>query len=413
MNYLTFVKNWGKSDKMLKKCKSIGGIFMRKGTKKFFAMALAVTVALGTLTGCGSSGESKDTTSSGGNNEAVASGTEIAAESGDATLGLAPLPERTTLSIGFFAGSAHSMPWYVADQMGFFDALNIDVEYQSFTGGPAMMEANADWDVCDVGAPGMLNGMKNYDINMIGICDNELNTALFVREDSDLAEKPDDPEAWRNKKVLLNKGTTLQYMFMQYMNSIGITDLDEYGIQIIDTAVGTCLTAFQTGEGDAMCVWNAFAVEAENDGYVRVTDIGQMGLNNISCIGATSDAIENKTDLVATAYQVYYKTWEWCQESDANMQEAKDLFMESCEDEGVAVTEEVVDRLVSEFQCTSLADAVKAMTTETDDRNGKGGKVSEASMDFFITLGNYSDDDRQIIIDKGLVNPTIAEMVEQ
>ena len=48
--------------------------------------------------------------------------------------------------------------------------------------------------------PGMLNGMKNYDINMIGICDNELNTALFVREDSDLAEKPDDPEAWRNKK---------------------------------------------------------------------------------------------------------------------------------------------------------------------------------------------------------------------
>lgn len=67
---------------------------MRKGTKKFFAMALAVTVALGTLTGCGSSGESKDTTSSGGNNEAVASGTETAAESGDATLGLAPLPER-------------------------------------------------------------------------------------------------------------------------------------------------------------------------------------------------------------------------------------------------------------------------------------------------------------------------------
>ena len=35
--------------------------------------------------------------------------------------------------------------------------------------------------------------------------------------------------------------------------------------------------------------------------------------------------------------------------------------MESCEDEGVAVTEEVVDRLVSEFQCTSLADAVKAI----------------------------------------------------
>ena len=389
---------------------------MKKGMRRFLAMVAVTAMVIGTLTGCGEKG-SETTKDTAENSSESLSGTEN--ESGGETLGLTPLPERTTLSIGFFAGSAHSMPWYVADQMGFFDALNIDVEYQSFTGGPAMMEASADWEVCDVGAPGMLNGMKNYDINMIGICDNEYNTALFVREDSDLAKNAKDPEAWRNKKVLLNKGTTLQYMFMQYMESIGIKDLDEYGIQIIDTAVGTCLTAFQTGEGDAMCVWNAFAVEAENDGFIRVTDIGQMGLNNISCIGATSEAIEEKTDLVAAAYQVYYKTWEWCQESDENMQKAKELFLESCEDEGVAVTEEVVDRLVEEFQCPTLADAVKAMTTETDDRNGKGGKVSEASndlfetMDFFIRLGNYSDSDRQTIIDNGLVNPKIAELVEQ
>lgn len=68
--------------------------------------------------------------------------------------------------------------------MGFFDELNIDVEYESFIGGPAMMEASASWDICDVGAPGILNGMKNYDIQMLGLCDNEYNTALFVRPDS-------------------------------------------------------------------------------------------------------------------------------------------------------------------------------------------------------------------------------------
>ena len=51
------------------------------------------------------------------------------------------------------------MPWYIADRMGFFDELNIDVEYESFIGGPAMMEASASWDICDVGAPGILNGI--------------------------------------------------------------------------------------------------------------------------------------------------------------------------------------------------------------------------------------------------------------
>ncbi len=395
---------------------------MKKNLNRRMAAALAAVMLAGSLTACGNSSDSAktttaQTTAAGSDTQAPAAGGEKTAE-GETTLGIAPLAERTTLSIGFFAGSAHSMPWYVADKMGFFDELNIDVEYQSFTGGPAMMEASADWDVSDVGAPGVLNGMKNYDINMIGISDNEFNTALFVRPDTDLAKDPGNPENWRGKKVLLNRGTTLQYMFMQYMNSIGITDLDAYDIQIVDTAVGTCLTAFQTGEGDAMCVWNAFACQAEEDGDVRVTDIGKMGLNNISGLCATKDALENKTDLVKTAYQVYYRTWEWCQENDENMEKAVELFMESCDDEGIAVTEITARRLIEEYQCMSLDEMIASMTTQEDDRNGSGTKVTNATnqlfetLDFFITLGNYTEEDRQMILDKGLVNASIAESLK-
>lgn len=384
------------------------------------AAAGIVMAAAVAMTAC--SGSESETTAAAAAEtagEAAAEGGEAAeSTSGETTLGIAPMPERTTLSIGFFAGSAHSMPWYVADEMGFFDELNIDVEYQSFTGGPAMMEASADWDVCDVGAPGVLNGMKNYDINMLGLCDNEYNTALFVRPDTDLAADPANPENWRGKNVLLNRGTTLQYMFMQYMESIGITDLEAYDIQITDTAVGTCLTAFETGEGDAMCVWNAFACNAEDDGFVRVTDIEEMGLNNVCGLCATPDALENKTDLVRTAYQVYYLTWEWCNESEENRATAEELFMQSCEDEGVAVTEDIVTRLIDEYQCPTLAEAIEGMTTMEEDRNGQGGQVSHAgnqfleTMDFFISLGNYTEEDRQTILDKGLINPSIAESLQ-
>ena len=385
------------------------------------AAAGIVMAAAVAMTAC--SGSESETTAAAAAEtagEAAAEGGEAAeSTSGETTLGIAPMPERTTLSIGFFAGSAHSMPWYVADEMGFFDELNIDVEYQSFTGGPAMMEASADWDVRDVGAPGVLNGMKNYDINMLGLCDNEYNTALFVRPDTDLAADPANPENWRGKNVLLNRGTTLQYMFMQYMESIGITDLEAYDIQITDTAVGTCLTAFETGEGDAMCVWNAFACNAEDDGFVRVTDIEEMGLNNVCGLCATPDALENKTDLVRTAYQVYYLTWEWCNASEENRATAEELFMQSCEDEGVAVTEDIVTRLIDEYQCPTLAEAIEGMTTMEDDRNGQGGQVSHAgnqfleTMDFFISLGNYTEEDRQTILDKGLINPSIAESLQQ
>ena len=136
--------------------------------KKLLSLVLSFALVCTLISGCGPKG--------GGGNSS-----NQPLDAAETTFGLTPLPERTTLTIGFFSGSAHSMPWYIADRMGFFDELNIDVEYESFIGGPAMMEASASWDICDVGAPGILNGMKNYDIQMLGLCDNEYNTALFVR----------------------------------------------------------------------------------------------------------------------------------------------------------------------------------------------------------------------------------------
>ena len=148
--------------------------------KKLLSLVLSFALVCTLISGCGPKG--------GGGNSS-----NQPLDAAETTFGLTPLPERTTLTIGFFSGSAHSMPWYIADRMGFFDELNIDVEYESFIGGPAMMEASASWDICDVGAPGILNGMKNYDIHMLGLCDNEYNTALFVRPDSPQAAHRYDP----------------------------------------------------------------------------------------------------------------------------------------------------------------------------------------------------------------------------
>ena len=127
--------------------------------KKLLSLVLSFALVCTLISGCGPKG--------GGGNSS-----NQPLDAAETTFGLTPLPERTTLTIGFFSGSAHSMPWYIADRMGFFDELNIDVEYESFIGGPAMMEASASWDICDVGAPGILNGMKNYDIwnNQLHIC---------------------------------------------------------------------------------------------------------------------------------------------------------------------------------------------------------------------------------------------------
>lgn len=369
--------------------------------KKVIAAVLAIVMSLSLLTGCGKASSASEAGSSTG-------GADTNAET---TFGLTPLPERTTLRVGFLSGVAHGVPFQVADQMGFFDELNIDVEYESFLAGPAMMEASASWDVGDVGAPGVLNGMKNYDVHMIGLCDNEPNNAIFVRPDSELAEDPTNPDLWKGKTIILNQGTMLQYLSTSYLSSIG-ADIND--VQIINMDVTSGLTAFLAGEGDAVCAWNAVAYNADDEGLVRITDMGKLGLDNVVGLCATKDALENKNELVQLAWMVYYLTWEWCQESEENMQKAVEIFVASCEDEGVVADESICERTLEVFRCPSMAQSYADMTTKETDRSGSGEVLSATNllfttMDFFIEIGSYTAEDRQAILDKGLVDPSIAE----
>lgn len=353
--------------------------------KKIIALALCMAVALAAMT---------------------------AFASAETTFGLEPLAQRQTLRIGFFSGSAHSIPWYIADQMGFFDELNIDVEYSSFVNGPAMMEANSSWDVCDVGGPGALNGMKNYDMVMIGEIDNEANTAIFARADSAIAKDPTNPEVWKGAECILPIGTTLQHTLLSYLKGMGLEAAD---VSMVNMDVTSGLTAFKAGQGDVLCVWNAIAYNAEDSGYVRISDAGQMGLNVTSTMCATPNALANKSELIDKAWMVYFLTWDWCKQSEENMTKAVELYVESCEDEGVVADESICERALSIFLCPTPAEAVKMMTAPVPDRDGKGGEVTQATndlfetLDFFISVGSYTAEDRTKILEQNLVSGAVAE----
>ncbi|MGX8701732.1 ABC transporter substrate-binding protein [Caproiciproducens sp.] len=376
-----------------------------KNMKRALALFLTLAMICTTMAGCGGTADSASSAAS------SAEGSAAGTEKSGTTFGLTPLDKPTTLRVGFFSGSAHSMPFYIADKMGFFKELNIDVEYESFINGPAMMEVSSNWDVCDVGGPGVLNGMKNHDVHLIGLCDNELNTALFVRPDSDLAKDPANPDLWKGKTIILNSGTTLQYMCASYLNSIGSSIND---VNIVSMDVTSSLTAFKAGQGDAVCAWNAVAYNADDSGLVRVTDMSKMGLNNVCGLCATGDAVKNKADLLKLTWMVYYMTAAWCQESDANMSKAVELYVQSCEDEGVASSESICERALKIFKCPSVKESYTDMTTKVTDRSGSG-EVLQASnylfetLDFFIGLGSYTAADRKNILDKGLVDSSVAE----
>ena len=110
-----------------------------------------------------------------------------------------------------------------AEKLGYFDELNIEIVLVPFTNGPAMIEANADWDIATCGEGGMCNAMVGYGMRVIDINDYEENLALFVRPGSPLAQDPNNPDNWKGTEWVYPAGTTAQAVLVSALKKVGLT----------------------------------------------------------------------------------------------------------------------------------------------------------------------------------------------
>ena len=155
----------------------------------------------------------------------------------------------------------------------------------------------------------------------------------------------------------------------------------------------------------------------EDAGFVRVDDAGTLDITVFNGFMATPDALANKRDLVKLGWEVYYLTWQWCNESEENMQEATDLYLESCDNEGIICDEATAERVMSYYACPSISEVEKLMTEASPDDQGlytkrellQAEKDLLVTMDFLIGVGKYSNDDREKILDNGMMDASIAQ----
>ncbi|WP_312692786.1 ABC transporter substrate-binding protein [Caproiciproducens sp.] len=374
--------------------------------RRLLSIILVLALSVSLLSGCAQSGDSTKSATTAASGE---KGTE-----GKTTFGIKPFAEAQTLSVGYFAGSALSIPFYIADKEGFFKELNINIEYQSFTNGPAMMEANKNWDIAGAGASGVLVGMLGHDTPMIGVADYEDNQGIFVRKDSKIAKDPTNPDNWKGTTWLYPVGTTAHFTLATQLEKLGLSMSD---IKSVNMDVSSALNAFNGGQGDGLAVWHAFALTADSKGYMRVSDAGKLGMTNVSCLVATRDALKSKRELLTKAWAVYYKTVEWINASDENKQKAIQYYNESCEEEGIKCDENVAKSIMGYYKGPTFDQSIELMTKTSADSKGlytkrplvQSEKDLLITMDFFIKLGKYKDSDRVKLLDNGLVDSSIAK----
>ncbi|MBS6396630.1 MAG: ABC transporter substrate-binding protein [Clostridiales bacterium] len=380
--------------------------------KKLVALLLAVSL-VGSMTACGSKEEEEKPAESTATETETEAPSADAAEAEDLTWGLTPFEEPQTLRLGFFTGSPLSYPFLFADNLGVFDALNIEVEYTCFTGGPAMMEANAEWDMASCGLGGLANGLYGYDFQLVDITDYEDNLAIFARPDSEIAKDPTNPEVWKGVTCVYPAGTTAQAVLAKYLNNMDLTLAD---VESVNMDNANALTGFNGGTGDVLGCWNAIALSAEDAGYVRISDSGQLGIGMPCGTFATKDMMENNFDLVVTACVVFHKATEWCYESEENMAQAATWYLEHCDEEGFLCDESIATRTMDWYHGPTVDEWIELFTKTSPDDAGlyterdllQAEKDILVGLDFFISEGKYTNEDRTKYLDEQRIDPSVA-----
>jgi len=332
--------------------------------------------------------------------------------------GLKPFEEKQTLRVGFFTGSPLSYPFLFADNLGIFDQLNIELEYTCFTGGPAMMEANAEWDIASCGLGGLANGLYGYDFHLIDINDYEENLALFAREGSALAADPANPDNWKGVTAVYPAGTTAQAVLADYLQSIGLSLAD---IESVNMDNSNALTGFSGGTGDVLGCWNAIALSAEDAGHVRISDSGKQGYPAPCGTFATKQIMEENFDLVATAVAVFHLAVEWCYESEENMAQAAQWYLDHCDEEGFLCNEDVAKRTMEWYAGPTVDEFINIFTETAPDAAGlytsrellKAERDILVGLDFFIAEGKYTNEDRTRYLDECRIDPSVAMAVKE
>lgn len=288
----------------------------------------------------------------------------------------------------------HALPSIYAAENGIYDEhfdWNIDI----YANGPVQNEAIASgsWEVGTTGLGGAVLGVIGYDMKIMGFTTPDTNTTdIWVRPDSPLASAEVDENGvygtaddWRGLTILCNKGTVCHMVLLGTLEYLGLTEDD---INIVDASVANCYTAFLSGEGDVVCIWDAMGQKALANGWVKVSSAPAVGINLPALIVCTNDAYTNKPEVVKEWLGIYFDSTDaLLADTDA----AAELLYDFQTSEGVAVTEEDCANTLTLRPLYTLEEQQEFFAPD-EDGNVKAYDVLMQYANFMLSQGNITQE---------------------
>ncbi len=272
---------------------------MKKKFHVFTSAALAAALTAGILAGCGSSSTASDTASSAAVSNASDSTADNASGSTaeDATESTAT-EETRTLRVG-----AQSYPLYssvnIAHELGYIDEELAEVgaveEWTNFNSGPLVNEAVSAGEE-DIGfmadLPAIIAKSSGQDIQVVSnVATGEKSLAVLVSPDSDITSIED----LEGKKIAYATGSYAQHLLALVLDQAGLTFDD---IESVNLGAADSPQALESGDVDAIVIWEQYITKLTNEGNARVLIDGTGIKRSNMVIYSVTDYAEENPDII-------------------------------------------------------------------------------------------------------------------
>ncbi len=305
--------------------------------KKILVLVLAAALLLSLLAACGSNADNTTTANSDQSAQAAESASQQASEPA------APEPDKV-LRI-----ATQTYPLYasinLAHELGYIDEELANVGYKAewtdYASGPLVNEAVAAGEA-DLGhmadLPAIIARSSGQPIQVVsGVATGEKSLAVLVPVDSDIQTIED----LKGKKIAYATGSYAQHLLALVLDQAGLTFDD---VESVNLGAADSPAAMETGEVDAIVIWEQFITKLTEEGNARVLIDGTGIKKSNMVVYAVSDYASANPDAIVAFINGTQRGAQYIKD---NPEDAAKILAPI-----YAVTEEVMAKILQNFDFT-------------------------------------------------------------
>ncbi len=286
----------------------------------------------------------------------------IAAIAAAITLGIATIAanaqQPTEIKISYQPAVYWALPFYVAEQKGWYAELGLKPTFSTFPAGVPQIAASASksWDVGGIGSVPATLGAVRYNLLTIGITNDESygNALLATAKTAEGFMK--NPASIKGQTIVLTANSTGDYAVQSCLAKWGLKKAD---VTIKSMGQAEIISAMSSGNADLGGLWapNTYTME-EKAGAKQICSGQDAGAAVPGALIVRADYAKEQPQNVAKFLAVYLRAWKWL---NAHQAEGIAMMKKFYEQGGVSISDASLKKEFDTRPTYDLAGQLKIM----------------------------------------------------